>query len=257
MGRIQEEGALIDRYIFFPEREVLGDPAQWGLLFEDVRFQAGDALVLHGWFVPGKSAVTWVWFHGNGGNIGHRLEDLTLLHTHLGVSIFLFDYRGYGRSEGRASEQGTYRDATGALDYVLSREDVDPEKIVYFGRSLGSAVAVWLATQRSPYGLILESPFTSVRDMASVAFPRIPLRLLIPNKYDSLGRIGKLSCPILIFHGDRDDVVPISQGRKLYDAANEPRRFYVIPGAAHNDTCIAGGEPYFRALLDFVASLEE
>ena len=138
---------------------------------------------------------------------------------------------------------------------MLSRQDVDPQRIVYFGRSLGSAVGVWLASQRLPSGLILESPFTSVKDMAKHAFPHLPLHLLVRGKYDSISRMGKISCLLLILHGDKDDIVPIDQGRKLYEAANEPKSFYIIAGAAHNDTYIAGGEPYFRALAQFVASL--
>ena len=232
-------------------------PAQWGLEYEDLRFAASDGTSLHSWFVPSAADVTWLWFHGNGGNVSHRLEDLTLLTSCLGVNILLFDYRGYGLSDGRPSERGTYRDAEGALDYLVSRRDIDPHKIVYFGRSLGAAVAVWLACRRAPYGLILESPFASVREMARFAYPRLPLHLLIPNKYDSLSRIGRVSCPLLILHGDLDRVVPVAQGRKLYDAAREPKRFYVIERAAHNDTYLAGGEPYLRALGEFIESLDQ
>ena len=248
--------SMIDRqFIFFPEKELAETPAQWGLSFEDVRFTASDGVKLHGWYVPGSGEVTWLWFHGNAGNISHRLEDLMLLHRNLDVNVFLFDYRGYGLSEGQVSEEGTYRDAAGALDYLLSRQDVDPQKIVYFGRSLGAAVAVWLASEHEPYGLVLESPFTSVKDMAQKAYPRLPLYLLVRTKYDSLSKIGGLSCPILILHGDEDEIVPIGQGRKLYDAATEPKSFYEIQGAAHNNTYIVGGEPYFRTLADFVESL--
>ncbi len=256
MGGLPEERALIERrFIFFPEKELIGDPGHWGLSFDDVNCRAGDGVSLHGWFVPGEGEVTWLWFHGNGGNISHRLEDLTLLNSRLGVSIFLFDYRGYGRSGGKPSEKGIYRDATAALDHVLSRKDVNPERIVYFGRSLGAAVAVWLASWRRPYGLILESPFASVADMAKIAYPRLPIHLLVRGKYDSLSKIGGISCPLLVLHGDRDEIVPISQGRKLYEAASGPKSFYAIEGAAHNDTYIAGGEPYFQALGDFIGSL--
>ena len=249
--------ALIDKhFIFFPEKELQGTPAQWGISFEDVEFQASDGVRLHGWYVPGDSDVTWIWFHGNAGNISHRLENLTLLNNQLGVNIFLFDYRGYGRSEGRISEKGTYRDARGALEYVRSRQDVNPDKIVYFGRSLGAAVAVWLATQDTPYGLILESPFTFVKDMAKRAFPGLPLYMLVRTKYDSLSRIADVTCPVLVLHGDRDETVPFSHGQKLYDAAKEPKGFYPIAGAGHNDTYIAGQEPYFRAMSDFLESLD-
>ena len=156
----------------------------------------------------------------------------------------------------QASEKGTYRDAEGALDYLLSRGDVNPQKLIYFGRSLGCAVAVWLATQRHPGGLILESPFTSVKDMAKLAFPYLPLHLLVRTKYDSLTRIGKISCPLLIIHGSEDETVPISIGRKLYMAAREPKSFYEVVGASHNDTYIVGKEPYYRSLDNFITALE-
>ena len=248
---------LIDRhFIFFPEKELVGTPAHWGLRFEEVFFPASDGVRLHGWFVPGDSDVTWIWFHGNAGNISHRLENLTLLHRHLSVNIFLFDYRGYGRSEGRASERGTYRDAQGALDHIRSLGEVNPQRIVYFGRSLGAAVAVRLATQHRPSGLILESTFASVKDMAKRTFPRLPLYLLVRSKFDSLSRIREISCPLLILHGSEDDIVPISQGRKLYEAATEPKSFYSIPGAGHNDTYLVGQEPYYRSLADFMTTLE-
>ena len=253
---VPEARELLDkRYIFFPGKELDGTPGDWGVGYEDVHFPASDGVKLHGWYVPGDNDVTWVWFHGNGGNISHRVEDLLLLNQHLGVNIFLFDYRGYGLSEGDVSEEGTYRDARGALDYALSREDVNRDKIVYFGRSLGSAVAVWLATQHPPAGLILESPFASVRSMARAAFHNLPIHLFLPNKYDSLSRIRDISCPLLILHGDRDEKVPIGQGRKLYEKANGPKKFYVIKGAAHDDTYIVGGDPYFNALGQFIASL--
>ena len=244
------------RFIFYPERELAATPAELGLSFEDVSFRSADGVRLHGWYVPGHRDVTWLWFHGNGGNISHRLENLLLFHDNLGVNLFLIDYRGYGLSEGRASEKGTYRDAAGALDYLLSRDDVNPEKIIYFGRSLGCAVAVWLATQRHPSGLILESPFTSVRDMAKLAFPHLPLHLLVRTKYDSLSRIDKISCPLLILHGSEDETVPISIGRKLYMAAREPKSFCTIEGASHNDTYVVGKKSYYRSLNDFVAGLE-
>lgn len=244
------------RFIFFPERELVGSPAHLGLDYEEVHFPASDGVKLHGWYVPGERDITWIWFHGNAGNISLRLENLALLNQRLGVNILLFDYRGYGRSEGDISEKGTYRDAMGALEYLLARGDVDPDKIVYYGRSLGSAVAVWLAGQHAPLGLILESPFSSVRDMAKAAYPGLPLYLLIRTRYDSLSLMPGISSPVLILHGDQDDIVPISQARKLYEAAREPKSFYTITGAAHNDTYITGGEPYFDALQAFLDSLE-
>jgi hypothetical protein len=246
---------VIERsFIYFPERELIGDPADFGLPFDDVSFTAGDGVRLHGWFAPGESGVTWLWCHGNAGNISHRLENLRLLHDELGVSVFIFDYRGYGRSEGSPSEEGTYRDAEAALAHVLSRPDVDPERIVYFGRSLGAAVAVELATRRPPFALILESPLPSIAELARHHYPFLPVGGLLRTKYDSLSKIGRVRVPLLVLHGDQDEVIPFEAGRKLFEAANEPKRFYAIRGAGHNDTYIVGGREYFRALREFVES---
>jgi hypothetical protein len=243
--------------IFFPEKTIAATPGDWGLHFEDVYFTTADGVALHGWFVPGQSEVTWLWFHGNAGNISHRLENLSLLRDYLGVNIFLFDYRGYGRSEGQVSEEGTYRDAEAALAYLRSRQDVDPGKILFFGQSLGCAVAVDLASRHRPYALILESPFTSISDMAQRATPLLPIGALLRTKYDSLSKIGGISAPLLILHSDRDEVVPFESGRQLFEAANEPKEFYVIRGAGHNDTYMVGGEEYFAALKQFLAGLVE
>ncbi len=276
-------GVIERSFIYFPERELIGDPSDFGLPFDDVVFTAEDGVELHGWFVPGAGrtaeqrntgtegrpgsvpmfqgsrvpaapggAATWLWFHGNAGNISNRLENLRLLHNELGVAVFLFDYRGYGRSEGTPSEQGTYRDAEAALAYVLSRPDVDPERIVYFGRSLGAGVAVELATRRPPYALILESPVPSIADLARRHYRFLPVGGLLRTKYDSLAKIAGVRAPLLVLHGDRDDVVPYAAGQKLFEAAREPKRFYTIEGAGHNDTYAVGGREYFRALREFV-----
>lgn len=250
-------GVIERSFIYFPEGELIGDPSDFGLPFDDVVFTAEDGVKLHGWFVPGESDVTWVWFHGNAGNISHRLENLRLLHDELGVGVFLFDYRGYGRSEGTPSEQGTYRDAEAALAYVLSRPDVDAERIVYFGRSLGAGVAVELATRRPPFALILESPVPSIAELVRRHYPFLPVGGLLRTKYDSLSKIADVRAPLLVLHGDRDDVVPFESGRKLFDAAGEPKRFYTIRGAGHNDTYVVGGREYFRALREFVEGLPE
>ena len=249
---------VIERnFIFFPEKAIAATPGSLGLDFEDVYFTTIDDVRLHGWFVPGESEVTWLWFHGNAGNISHRLDNLDILRDRLGVSVFLFDYRGYGRSEGQVSEEGTYLDAEAALAYLRSRQDVDQGKIAFFGRSLGCAVAVDLASRRRPYALILESPFTSISDMAQRTVPLIPIGALLRTKFDSLSKIDGISAPLLILHGDRDEVVPIELGRQLYEAANEPKKFYTIPNAGHNNTYMLGGEEYFAVLRRFLAELVE
>ena len=243
------------RFIFYPERELLANPANFDLTSEEALFSASDGVMLHGWFVPGPREISWLWLHGNGGNISHRLENLHLIHHRLGVNVLLFDYRGYGHSEGQPSEKGTYRDAEGAFQYLQSRPDIDPSKIVIFGCSLGCAVAVELATRCEPYGLILESPFTSVADMAKRALPFPGVTLFVRKKYDSLSKIGRISPPLLVLHGNQDDTVPFEMGERLFEAANQPKTFYAINGAGHNDTYIVGGESYFAAIDDFLMRL--
>lgn len=246
--------SMIDRFIFFPERELDGTPADVGLRYEDAWFPAADGVRLHGWWVPGRRAETILWFHGNAGNISHRLENLRLLHDAVGPSVLLMDYRGYGRSTGRPSESGLYADGRGALAYLRSRPEVDRERVVYLGQSLGSAVAVELATQRSPLGLILETPFTSAREMAARILPG-PLAHIVPRRFDNLGRIGKVRCPMLFIHGDRDEVVPYAQGRRLFDAAPAAKTFFTVSGARHNDTFVVGGRGYFDRVREFLDSL--
>ena len=248
---------LLDRqFIFFPDQELVGTPGDRGLGYEEVFFSASDGVKLHGWFVPGEKKATLLWFHGNAGNISHRLENLELLYSRLGVSVFIFDYRGYGRSEGRASEKGTYLDAEAAIEYLRSRQGPDKEQdIVLFGRSLGCAVAVEMATRHQVRGVILESPFTSIRAMGQRAYPYLPVGILsrlVEARYDSLSKIGEVHSPLMIVHGDRDETVPIGLGRELFEAANEPKRFYTIEGAEHNDTYWVGGDAYFDALKRFV-----
>jgi len=245
-------GVMERHFIYFPERGLVASPSDFGLAFEDVAFSASDGARLHGWFVPGESDVTWLWFHGNAGNISHRLDNLKIIHDELGVNVFIFDYRGYGLSQGKPTEQGTYQDGEAALAYLRSRRDVNQEKVIYFGRSLGAAVAVEMATRHRPYALVLESPFTSIREMARLTYPFLPVWPFLRTKYDSLAKIGSVEAPVLVLHGDRDDIVPLETGRKLFLAAHEPKEFFVIQGAGHNDTYLVGGDGYLQALRRFV-----
>ena len=245
------------RYFFFPRKELASTPADYGVTFEEVWFQSSDAVKLHGWRLPGGGEITWIWFHGNGGNISYSLEHAMMVRSRLRINNFLFDYRGYGLSAGKPTERGTYLDARAALDHVLGRPDVDPDKMVYFGSSLGAALAIWLATQHPPYGLIVEGAFSSAQDMAKLAMPWLPVHLLVRHKYNSVPRIANLTCPTLVIHGEHDETVPLEQGRKLYDAASGPKRFYTVPGASHSDTYLAGGEAYYQVIGEFLASLPQ
>jgi fermentation-respiration switch protein FrsA (DUF1100 family) len=245
---------LEQHFIFFPTREVIYTPESLGLAYEDVYFTTADGVRLNGWYLPGRGDITWLWFHGNGGNISHRLEEMALLHQQLGVNLFVFDYRGYGRSQGKPSERGTYRDARAALEYLCWRPDLDPQRTVYFGGSLGAAIAVELATVKTPLGLILVCPFTCISDMARLAFPLLPVHRLVWNKYHSLSRIPRVHCPLLVIHGDQDDIVPMAQGQKLFEAANQPKQLHIVHGAGHSD-CYASSSECLGSLASFLGSL--
>jgi fermentation-respiration switch protein FrsA (DUF1100 family) len=257
LGVVARTTGVIDRYfIFFPERTVSRDPGDRGLDFEDVYFAASDGVRLNGWLVPGRSDTTLLWLHGNAGNIANRVDNIAEVHRALGVNVFIFDYRGYGRSEGSPSEKGTYLDAAAALEYLRSREDVDPERLVLFGRSLGCAVAAELASQVRVQGVILESPFTSIQAMAKRAYPFLPgIGSFVRTRYDTLSKVTSIRAPVMVLHGDRDDIAPFDMGVAVFEAASSPKRFYRIEGAGHNDTYAVGGDPYYSALGEFLDSL--
>lgn len=240
-------------FIFYPISEIEQTPDELGLPYEDVYFMAEKGVRLNGWFIPSRSGdLTLLWFHGNAGNISHRLENIRLIHEKLKTHIFIFDYRGYGRSEGKVSEEGTYQDARAALRYLQRNKNIQSRDLVLFGRSLGAAVAAHLAAEEDALALILETPFASIVEMAKVAFPFLPVGPFLKTKYDLLARIPQAKPPVLVLHGDRDDVVPYAQGKKIFEAAHEPKEFYTIRGAHHNDTYIIGGEPYFSVLRSFI-----
>ncbi|MCG8603538.1 alpha/beta hydrolase [bacterium] len=245
--------------VFFPIKYPQGywNPQSFGLDIEDCYFVTADGLRLHGWLLKSDRPIaTMLWCHGNAGNISDRLDNLAKL-ARLPINTFIFDYRGYGRSEGVPSEPGVYLDAKAAFDYLTGRSDIDRGKIVLFGRSLGGAVAVKLATERPSAGLILESAFTSAKDMAKSMFGFLPVHLITKSDFDSESRISSLRMPVLVLHGSRDRTVPYGLGRKLFEAANEPKHFYEIVDADHNDTYLVGGQPYFDELLRFIREVTQ
>jgi fermentation-respiration switch protein FrsA (DUF1100 family) len=251
MGCPMEKG-----FIFFPEKTIFETPADVGLPFEDLYLQTVDGVKINAWFVPYPgSRAALLWFHGNAGNLSHRVDQLRHLHRELKISILMVDYREYGRSEGTVSEEGTYQDALTSYDYLAARPDLDPVKIVAFGQSLGAGVAVELALHRKLNGLILEAPFTSVREMARAVMPWLPIGFLFSTRYDTLSKIGRVEAPVLIMHGDRDEIVPYPQGRRIFEAAREPKTFYTISGAGHNDTYEVGGQAYFDSMTRFIEGL--
>jgi uncharacterized protein len=244
-----------DRFIFHPDHVTDRDPSHIGLTFENVFFKTQDGIRLHGWFIPHDEAHgTLVWFHGNAGNISDRVLNIKMLHDRINTNIFIFDYRGYGRSEGTISEKGTYLDGEAAIEYLLERNDAVRSRLILFGRSLGAAVAAEMATRFTPVGLILESPFVSIREMARAIFPSLPVGWLLRTRYDTMEKVRLVKTPILVLHGDRDATVPFSHGERVFEVASQPKSFHRIVGASHNDTFIVGGEEYYGALREFIKS---
>lgn len=243
-------------FIYYPSRVVEPTPQDLGLAFDDVTLTTEDGVRLHAWYLPykGSRGVVLV-SHGNAGNIAHRLDRARILQRAVGLDVFLYDYRGFGRSEGSPHEAGTYADGRAAYQHLVGDRRVPPERLILFGESLGCAVTIELATTQRSAGLVLEAPFTSVRDMARAAFPLLPIGPFLRTRYDNLSKVGRLETPLLVLHGDRDRVVPFEQGQRVYAAAREPKRFYRIRGADHNDAYDTGGEAYWRELSDFVSEV--
>ena len=223
----------------------------------EVSFETEDGLRLKGWFVPARrdrsrGAAVLV-FNGNAGNRSFRAPLAERL-SQVGLSVLLFDYRGYGGNPGRPSEAGLMADARAARAYLTSRDDLDPDRIVYFGESLGAALAVSLAVGHPPRALILRSPFTSLVDVARLHYPFLPVRSLLVDRYPCIERIGRVSSPLLVIAGQRDRIVPAAQSRELYEAAPEPKRLVLIPGVGHNDPELLDGT---RLIEEVVRFLEE
>jgi len=242
--------------IYMPMGDVL-DPAQVGLPeAREVTFQTEDGVELNGWFVaverenPGPAVLV---FNGNAGNRSYRAPLAAALAAE-GLSVLLLDYRGFGGSGGRPTETGLAADARAARAWLAAQESVDPDALIYFGESLGAAVAVSLAVEHPPAALILRSPFTSLADIGRHHYPFLPVRLLLEDRFLSIDRIGALRCPLLIVAGSADRIVPADQSRRLFDAAPEPKRLVVIPGVRHNDHELLAG---VRLLTEIRSFLEE
>ncbi len=238
------------RFIYHPTRQIDQTPAGIGLAYEDVTLTTSDGVKITGWYVPADGARgTALFFHGNAGNISHRLPTLEMFHQ-MGLNALIIDYRGYGNSEGSPSEKGTYRDAEAAWEHLVKDRGEPPGRIVIFGRSLGGGVASWLAVAKQPAAVILESAFTSVPDMARKMYPIYPIGLLTRVRYDTLARIGELRCPVLVVHSRDDELVPPAHGRKLFEAAPEPKQFIETRGG-HNEGFVDSAD-YESALRDFL-----
>jgi fermentation-respiration switch protein FrsA (DUF1100 family) len=245
--------AFEDSLIFFPSPYPEGDWNPGGLPIEDAWFEAPDATRLHGWFIPHPAPRAVVLFaHGNAGNVTHRIDALHRL-WELELSVLIFDYRGYGRSAGRPNEQGILADARAARQWLSGRAGVDGRQIVLLGESIGGAVAVDLASRDGARGLILESAFTSIPDVAAHHYWFLPVRRFMRTRLNSFEKIPHYRGPLLMCHGDVDQIVPIALGQRLFDAANPPKRMVRLVGHHHNDPL---PREWYVALDEFIDGLE-
>ena len=246
---------FVESQVFFPDTTIEKTPVDFNLPFEDVWFTSSDSVRLNGWLIPASSPNRLLLFcHGNAGNISHRLDNVRLLYS-MGISVFIFDYRGYGLSQGSINEKGFYLDSEAAYEVAREWAEKHGAKLVIFGRSLGGIAATHLGATKRCDGLILESTFTNMGAMASAHFPLPFAETLLKHRLNAAGQIVQVRVPILFFHGDRDKVVPIKLGRKLFEAAPNPKEFVVIPGAGHNDTYFVGGSAYFKKIESFFGNL--
>lgn len=237
------------RSIFFPMKDIFVTPESSGLAYEDIYIKTSDNKRLNGWYIPAGDAGPVVLFcHGNAGNISHRLEKISIL-RHLGESIFIFDYRGYGRSEGIPSEKGFYKDARAAYDYLTRERGISADNIILYGESIGGAVASDLALKVSVRGLITEELFTSIKDMAGIAYPFMP-HFIFASRFDSESKMKHIRCPKLIIHSIDDEIVPFRLGEKLFAAASAPKRFLKIRGS-HNSAFFDSKERFKEGIRSF------
>lgn len=246
-----------NRLIYFPPRypEGFPSPQTYEREVEDVWLQTSDGVRINAFYRPNAASKrVLLWFHGNAENIGYDLDQLRTF-AKIGVNILLVDYRGYGRSEGSPNEAGVYRDADAAYDYLINQRHFRAQNIIVYGHSLGGAVAVNLASRRQCGGLIVQSSFTSAPAMARRMFAIPFLGYAAKSRFNSLQKIRGVHAPILIVHGTRDEVVPFAMGQQLFASAPQPKRFYSIEGAGHNDLMEVGGADYLACLQSFVAGL--
>jgi fermentation-respiration switch protein FrsA (DUF1100 family) len=240
-------------YPNMPGRNLVATPENIGLKYQNVQLVTADGINLHGWFIPSNSAIgTVVFFHGNAGNISHRLESIDVFNR-LDLNVFIIDYRGYGQSEGKLTEKGTYRDAEAAWIYLTETRGISAKKIIIFGRSLGASIATWLASKKTPTALIIESGFTSVPSMAKRIYPFLPVSWLTYFKYDTKNYVKNISCPVLVVHSKNDEIIPFDEGLEIFDAAPKTKQFLEMRGG-HNDGFLVTGSAYVEGLRTFIHS---
>ena len=240
-----------DYLIFHPTNQLASVPSAVGLPYEDVIINTADNVRLHGWYIPAKNPHGVLLFlHGNAGNMSHRLASLEIFNR-IGLSILIIDYRGYGDSNGTPSEQGTYTDAEAAWNYLTMERGYADKDIVIFGRSLGGAIAAWLAARVEPAGVILESTFTSLKALAQKFYPYMPIDLMLRSRYPTEEYLAAVNAPLLIIHSDEDEIIPYEHARLLHAAADNPWELHTMKGG-HDEGFLLSGDNYIQTIRNFI-----
>ena len=243
-------------FLYSPVQELPYTPAELGLDFEEVFFRAGDQVQLHGWYIPApNSEFTVLFCHTNGGNMMYQLDSINIFYN-LGLSCFIFDYRGYGSSRGRPSEHGTYLDVRAAFRWLTKKKKIPAEKTIVFGRSLGGSIAAYLAGRVRLRGLVIESAFTSYVDIGRKFYPYMPVKWFARFNYPTIEYVRKVTCPVLVIHSRNDEMIPFEFGLQLYEAANEPKEFVELYGG-HNDGYLISSETYKKAWTKWLEFLRD
>ncbi len=241
-----------NRYLYHPYKQIIAAPDSIGLAYEDIYLTTDDGVRLHGWWVPVlPSAGTVLFCHGNAGNISFLLDTLHFFNK-LKLNVLVFDYRGFGRSGGKPSEEGTYRDVEAAWGYLVRSRRIDPGTIAVIGRSLGGPIAAWLCQTRMPGALVLESTFTSAVDVAEYHYPTAPAELLFGDTYNTAGFLARIRCPVLVVHSPEDEIIPYKLGEKLFKLIQGPKEFLLIHGS-HNSGFVESSSQYATVLERFLS----
>ena len=240
--------------VYVPSKEYINTPEYYNLNYENHILLTEDGERINSWFIPHVNPrATLLFLHGNGGNISTRLDSINIFHK-LGLSVFIIDYRGYGSSSGLPSEEGTYIDAETAWLFLRNKKHISENNIIIYGRSLGGAIAIWLAYKYRSSALIIESSFTSIIDMGKYNYPYLPINLLAKIKYPSDERISNIDTPKLFIHSKDDDIVPYRFGKKLFELANQPKEFLEIHGL-HNDGFLISDDKYINGIDNFLINI--
>ena len=246
-----------DRMVFLsnlPGRALEASPGDIGLDYENVSLTTSDNERLHGWYIPATNPRgVLLFFHGNAGNISHRLDSIKIFHE-LGLDTLIIDYRGYGQSTGKASEQGTYLDAQAAWDYLVNTRGIPTDRIIIFGRSLGGAIGTWLGAQNTPAAVIIESSFSSGVDIARRLYPFLPVHLLTRLQYPVADYASQLNCPVLVVHSRHDEIIPFTMGQAIYAAVKKEKTFLELRGD-HNNGFLISQREYVAGFKDFTQTI--